>query len=95
MDAVCLLMFPNATCCPDGYLCSGSSPGELISSSAGSYSCQPSIFPVVPPALDNPVFNASLVLPPLLESLVGPRRGPVTTFCAATHTSLADQRCLS
>lgn len=78
MDALCLLMFPGTTCCPDGYMCSGSSAGELILSSAGSYTCQPSMFPVVPPQLDNHILNASMVLPPLPASLIpitGPSRG--------------------
>ena len=74
MDALCLLMFSNTTCCPDGYLCMGSSTGELTNSSAGSHTCQPSIFPVVPPQLDDTILNASIVLPPLL-AMISPGRG--------------------
>lgn len=94
MGAVCLLMLPSTTCCPDGYMCSGSSTGELLSS-IDSYTCQPSMFPVVPPQLDNPILNASMLLQPLplsavLTSLLGPSRGSALDLSPASHAPPAE-----
>ena len=68
IDALCIVVFPTSTCCPDGYLCMGSSDGT------GSHACQPSIFPVVPPNLMRPrlVSNASLINDALLNAVLPP-----------------------
>ena len=72
----------------------GSSAGELVLSSTGSYTCQPSMFPVVPPQLDNPVLNASLLLQPLPAVLTSParpkQRSRLPLLCCIFHASPAE-----
>lgn len=80
VDALCLVLASNITCCPDGYLCTGS---------ADSYTCQPSSFPVVPPQLNNPalVVNSSISLPalPPLPPVKPAARGASLRQCISLH----------
>lgn len=79
MDALCLLLSSNSTCCPNGYICTRDGSEQMLSSdSSDRYTCQPANIPIVPPQLNNPVFNRTLVIPPLpmpVAALVGPNRG--------------------
>lgn len=74
MDAMCIVIFPTSTCCPDGFLCMGSSDGT------GAHTCQLSTFPVVPPSLMRPqlISNASLINDAVLDAVLPPLTNPAT-----------------